>query len=118
MPQGVLFEGTLTGVLPAECVRCLDNFDLQVVAEFSDLYVYPATADAEWVVDDAVNVDLAPLARQLFLLAMPYRPLCRPDCKGLCPNCGENRNNTICSCEEDGVDPRLIALKKLLDSSN
>lgn len=61
---------------------------------------------------DGEHVDLEPLFREQFVLAIPYAPLCREDCKGLCPQCGIDRNSATCSCEPP-IDPRLAGLKGL-----
>jgi uncharacterized protein len=53
--------------------------------------------------------------RELALLDVPMRPLCRPDCQGLCMNCGQNLNEGDCGCEEEEIDPRLEALRKFLN---
>lgn len=74
---------------------------LEVGAEDLDLFPY-----------DGEIVDLEPLFREQFVLAVPYAPLCREDCKGLCPQCGIDRNTGTCSCEAP-IDPRLAALKGL-----
>jgi uncharacterized protein len=60
-------------------------------------------------------IDLAEVMREQFYLAMPMKPLCKPDCQGLCPVCGGNRNRERCACRADWVDPRMEPLKKLLD---
>lgn len=80
-----------------------DNEDLgaEVVSEDLDLFPY-----------DGERVDLEPLLREQFVLSVPYAPLCREDCKGLCPQCGVDRNATTCACEKP-IDPRLAALKGL-----
>jgi uncharacterized protein len=72
------------------------------VAE-EDLDLFPYEGDA---------IDLEPLFREQFVLAVPFAPLCREDCKGLCPQCGINRNTGTCSCEPP-IDPRLAGLKGL-----
>jgi uncharacterized protein len=72
------------------------------VAE-EDLDVFPYDGDA---------VDLEPLLREQFVLAVPFAPLCAETCKGLCPQCGIDRNTGTCSCEPP-IDPRLAALKGL-----
>ena len=59
-------------------------------------------------------IDLGEVMREQFFLALPMKPLCRPDCKGLCPICGANRNRQQCECREEWVDPRLAGLKNLL----
>ena len=68
-----------------------------------DLDLFPYDGDA---------IDLEPLFREQFVLAVPFAPLCREDCKGLCPQCGIDRNTGTCSCEPP-IDPRLAALKGL-----
>lgn len=61
---------------------------------------------------DGEKIDLEPLLREQFVLAVPYAPLCKEDCKGLCPQCGIDRNTGTCTCEKP-IDPRLAALKGL-----
>jgi uncharacterized protein len=61
---------------------------------------------------DGERIDLEPLLREQFVLAIPYAPLCAETCKGLCPQCGIDRNTATCSCEPP-IDPRLAALKGL-----
>ncbi|MGH2628864.1 MAG: YceD family protein, partial [Anaerolineales bacterium] len=61
-------------------------------------------------------LDLTPLVRELALVAMPIRPLCREDCKGLCPECGADRNTVSCGHRQDEPDRRLAALEGLRDS--
>jgi uncharacterized protein len=61
---------------------------------------------------DGETVDLEPLVREHLVLAVPYAPLCREDCKGLCPQCGIDRNVETCACEKP-ADPRFAALKGL-----
>ena len=58
------------------------------------------------------RIDLEPLFREQFVLAIPYAPLCSETCKGLCPQCGIDRNTDSCACEPP-IDPRLAALKGL-----
>ena len=63
------------------------------------------------------EIDLGEVMREQFYLAVPMKPLCREDCRGLCPVCGINRNRETCSCQTDWVDPRLEPLRKLVDPS-
>ncbi len=58
-------------------------------------------------------MDLSPLIREQVLLALPTRPLCQEDCRGLCPHCGINLNRSACGCRVETVDPRLEALRSL-----
>ena len=56
-------------------------------------------------------LDVTEVARQHLLLALPMVPVCRPDCRGLCPRCGANLNERECGCQRDEVDPRLAPLR-------
>src|SRR5207244_13446979 len=71
-----------------------------------------ATEDLDLFPWDGDKIDLEPLFREQFVLAIPYAPLCREDCKGLCPQCGIDLNTGTCTCEKP-VDPRLAGLKGL-----
>jgi len=59
-------------------------------------------------------IDLAPLVRELSLLSVPIKVLCRPDCQGLCQECGANLNLGECGCATDDIDPRFAVLEALL----
>ena len=120
--------GTVQTVLHLGCSRCLEPFALPVDAAFDLQYLPAATAvpgavdDETEVADDDVSVtfyqddqiDLGELVREQFYLALPMKPLCRPECKGICPQCGANRNLDACRCETRWEDPRLAGLKTLI----
>jgi DUF177 domain-containing protein len=116
-PQGLYAEGRITGQVLGECVRCLDNFQLPLTANIAELFIFPPenARPGEPVVPEDAMLDLAPLVREDMLLSAPMRMLCRPDCKGLCPHCGANRNLESCTCAEEIVDPRLAALGAFLE---
>jgi uncharacterized protein len=80
-----------------------DEAELGVELGEDDLDVFPYSGDA---------VDLEPLVREQFVLAVPFAPLCKEDCLGLCPQCGADRNVAPCACEKP-VDPRFAALQGL-----
>ena len=100
-----------------ECVRCLQDFPLPLDIEFTELYAFSAESktDSELILPESGQIDLRPLVREEMLLAVPINPLCDPECKGLCPICGENRNETECDHEIETIDPRLSVLKSLLN---
>jgi len=86
--------GDFAARLPAECARCLKPFAAPVSIHLEDLFVYPpqnATDPLLAVAEDA-HLNLEPLLREYILLNQPTRPLCRPDCKGLCTVCGADLN--------------------------
>ena len=68
------------------------------------------------MLNEAHEVDLTEPVRQSVLLEIPMKPLCRPDCAGLCPHCGKNRNEGPCDCQEEPADPRLSVLADWLKS--
>ena len=119
--------GTVKTALELDCSRCLEPFALPVDREF-DLRYLPSTAaepvaedeEAEIEVDDVSmtfyrdeQIDLNELLREQFYLALPMKPLCRDECRGLCPQCGINLNTGGCDCSPAWEDPRLAPLKTL-----
>jgi len=117
-PQGLLSQVKMRATLYAECARCLTTFPLPLVIDFTELYAFAQkyVTESGLILPDDGNVDLEPLVQEYMLLEVPLNPLCKPDCKGLCPICGGNLNEEICDHDAEAVDPRLIALKKLLNS--
>jgi uncharacterized protein len=115
--QGLLAEVELQATTEVQCVRCLTNFHLPLQTAFTELYAFSSdsTTESELILPEDGNVDLGPLAREYLILEIPIGPLCREDCQGLCPVCGENLNSTDCQHEVDDIDPRLDALKSLLE---
>lgn len=75
----------------------------------------PEDADQAVQIDIHHILDLTEIVRQALMLALPMVPVCRNNCKGLCPNCGKNWNDGDCDCKTEELDPRLAALRDLLD---
>jgi uncharacterized protein len=117
--QGLYAAGTLHAVVRAECVRCLTPFDQVLTIAFDELFSFPPSTatDSLLSIPETGLLDLTPLAREYLLLDFPLQPLCRPDCRGLCPECGANRNETTCAHDTVTIDPRLQGLRALLDDS-
>ncbi len=116
-PQGLLIQAKLGAKTSIECVRCLTEFLLHLETEFSELYAFNkrSVTDSGLILPEDGNINLTPLVREYMLLAVPIKPLCRPDCKGLCSECGENLNEVTCEHTSNKIDPRLEMLKTLLD---
>lgn len=115
--QGIYVEGVLFSRLPAICARCNEPFMQEIEIELDDHYYMPQVAPAgEMIIADTGLLDLGPLVRELSVIAMPIQTFCRPDCKGLCIECGANLNEGPCGCDADDIDPRLAILKKLLNN--
>lgn len=115
--EGILVQATLDTAVEAECDRCLDPIHHQMTIELEELFSTQAQRDAEFVIDDDGILDLSPLLRAEILIDQSHGVVCREDCLGLCPTCGVNRNHEHCDCDMDDIDPRLAALKELLDSN-
>jgi uncharacterized protein len=96
----------------------LETADIPITIQVDELFYYPphAAPPGEMTFDgDSGFIDLAPLVRDLSLLDMPINPICRPDCQGLCMECGQNLNEGDCGCTADDIDPRLAALRQFLE---
>lgn len=115
--KGLYLQGVLTSHIETECTRCLNAVDLPISIELDDLFYYPPAEapEGEYIVGEDGMLDLAPLVRELSLLEIPMQVFCREECLGLCPECGKNLNDGPCDCQIDDIDPRLAALRALLD---
>lgn len=114
--QGLYAHGQLRATIQYECVRCLQPFEQRVSSRIAELYHFPpenAPEGALTVGDDA-HLDFTPIVREDMLVSIPIQALCRPDCKGLCPECGQNLNEGPCDCPAENIDPRLAPLAQLL----
>ncbi len=115
--QGLLIQVKMQAAVEAECVRCLSTFQQPLEIDFTELYAFTpdSVTESGLLVPETGKIDLTPLVRDEFLLAVPISPICKDDCLGLCPVCGENRNISHCEHDEEPVDPRLSGLKSLLE---
>ena len=111
--RGVLARGQFSTKLEAECVRCLELFQLALIMPMEEMFTFSAASDPTYLIDEGW-LDLRQPLREQILLALPMHSLCRPDCRGLCPNCGQNLNEGQCTCSTEDIDPRLADLRKLL----
>ena len=114
--QGIYVEGHLQGNIDLECVRCLSECSQVLSAELNELFDYPPEKDSDphlSISEDAI-LDLGPILRESFLLDLPIQPICRIECMGLCPVCGEVITEEHQGHPEEDIDPRLSVLKTLL----
>lgn len=115
--DGVIVTGTVSSTWHGVCRRCLDAVGATAVAEIEERYQDVVTDPDAFPIEHD-QLDLVPLVREAVLLELPEAPLCRPDCAGLCGNCGTNLNTGSCDCVAVQVDPRwgaLDALRGLVD---
>jgi uncharacterized protein len=120
----VFVNGHVDTRAQVECDRCLQPVDLPVSADFALEYItgsdYESSEVAELTeaemlvaVFDGQAIDVDEVVKEQILLAVPTRMLCREDCKGICPECGTDRNTGDCNCVAEDIDPRWAALKNL-----
>jgi uncharacterized protein len=110
--EGILVTGPLSGVMTLECARCLKRFDHEFQVRVQEMFAEGVSPeDDEYPLAEG-HVDLEPMMRDAILLSAPYAPLCRPDCQGLCPRCGGDRNLGECTCGP-AVDLRWAPLMEL-----
>lgn len=118
----VVVGGEIDATVPLVCSRCTETFPLPAHTAVDARFIpRPATADSVELGQDDLDLDfydhdeldVSRLVETETSLALPMKPLCRPDCRGLCPACGVNRNVVSCTCETRPPDPRLAALRDL-----
>lgn len=105
-PQGLLVDAEFQAYVVGQCVRCLEDFNQPLETEFQELFAYRTrhTRNEEFFVPEDGHIDLAPLVYENILLAVPIKPLCKPDCNGLCSFCGTNLNKSACIHEDARVE--------------
>jgi uncharacterized protein len=113
--EGVLVTGTAHVAVSGECVRCLTEISDEMEIDIQELFVYPGSEADE---DEASRlegdlIDLEPLLRDEVVLELPFQPLCREDCAGLCVECGANLNVDPEHTHDPAVDPRWEKLRDL-----
>lgn len=122
--EEIFFHGSLSGNLDANCSRCLADYSFNLFKEF-DFVLSPEPVRferrGEALRSDelglsyyaAEEINLAPLIKEQVLLALPTRPLCGEDCRGLCGGCGVNLNKEKCVCHAPRSDPRMELFRTL-----
>ena len=114
--QGLYVKGALHSQIEQECTRCLEPFTLPMEIILDDHYYVRAqlpSNDALFVPDSGM-LDITELVREMAVLSVPMHRICRPDCQGLCIECGTNLNEEECGCHDEEIDPRLAQLSQLL----
>jgi uncharacterized protein len=119
----IFIKGKISFLLDIGCGRCLEDAVLHVDSDFTYTLVPAKPETREDLELNAEEleigyyqgdfIDLTPIVCEQIILQIPIKPLCKEDCKGLCPQCGINLNNASCNCRADYVDERLAVLKKI-----
>jgi uncharacterized protein len=115
--EGILATGRVSGSLDAQCVRCLDPVEVELDADFQELFYYDVAdltaeeaEEAQLVVEDLIDVEA--LVHDAVMLELPLQPLCEDDCPGLCAECGARLADDP-EHRHEVVDPRWAALSGL-----
>jgi len=122
--EGVLVSGTVTAPVQGECGRCLDEIVDQVDASIVELFAFADSSTSETTSEDEIYrvdgdyIDIEAVVRDALVLGLPFTPLCRPDCRGLCSECGERLDDLPDDHAHTTLDPRWAGLQNLIDDSN
>lgn len=117
--EGVLITGRISAPVQGECGRCLDPVEDTLDVDVCELFAYPDSLTDATTEDDEVHrirddlIDLEPVVRDDVVLALPRTPLCRPDCAGLCSECGQRLDDLPSEHTHDSTDPRWAALTSM-----
>jgi uncharacterized protein len=122
--QGILVRGDVHTIVQLECSRCLEPVAVAVEAHVEDEFLpsvnvlsgepLPVPEDEALRIDDRHILDLTEAVRQYLVTTLPLQPVCRADCRGLCPTCGADLNLAACDCGTDATSGPLAALGSLL----
>jgi len=117
--RGLIAKGEITASVTGPCSRCLKAIDYEVNYDFEEECL-PSVSTSEALslpdqtdgitIDDSHMLDLSEVMRQYTLLTVPAKPLCRPDCAGICPSCGHDLNQGPCQCPSHAYDQRWSKL--------
>jgi uncharacterized protein len=110
--DGVVARGEIDARWQGLCSRCLAPVSGETSVHVDELFEEDPVEGETYRLDHD-QLDLEPLVRDALMLELPHTPLCRPECRGLCPNCGTDRNTSSCECEPEPADARWAALRSL-----
>ena len=124
-PRSIVAKGALHTDVELTCSRCLSQFTYKITLNFEEEYIPtvdvlsgaplpPPEEAGAFTIDGHHVIDLTEAIRQYTVLAIPMKPLCKEECAGLCPGCGQNLNQETCDCPAQEIDPRWSELTKLL----
>jgi len=121
--------GSIRLKLKLQCSRCSESYPFDLFSDFDLLYlpIEKMTSEVELELKDKDaniayysedRIELLELLQEQVLLALPMKPICSEECKGLCPSCGANLNVSSCNCQAASIDPRLEKLKQIKELLN
>ena len=127
--KSVQVDGSIQISVSMRCSRCVGDFAYPLDIAFKEEYIPAEELDPEAdheLTGSELNIgfytndeiDTGELVKEQVLLAVPMKPLCSMECRGICPECGTNLNEGLCNCSTEKIDPRLAPLKRLMESNN
>ena len=111
---GVAVTGKISSVWEGECRRCMLPLDGELVADVRELFRRGGGEDEGTYPMGADHVNIRDMVNDALFVVLPLLPLCREDCRGICPRCGTDLNVERCGCEEVHLDPRWSGLQVLV----
>jgi len=112
--EGILVSGPVRGSMHLSCARCLKTFEQPFGVDVNELFISELDEEGdEYPLAEDGAIDIEPMVRDAVMLSMPFSPLCRPDCAGLCERCGGDRNLGECACGPEVADPRWQVLGEI-----
>jgi uncharacterized protein len=121
--EGVLVTGTVTAPIAGQCGRCLDPLSAEIAVEICELFAYPDSSTDQTSEEDEIHridgeiLDVEPAVRDAVVLGLPWTPLCRPDCPGLCPSCGQRLDDLPAGHTHETIDPRWAGLARFTETA-
>jgi len=128
--RSILVTGRLKAEVVDLCGRCLEKFTEHLTVNVEEEFFpmrdintgvslgLPEDTEDAFRIDERFTLDLYEAVRQAIITTIPMNPLCKPNCQGLCPECGSNLNHRNCNCARSPADVRWNALRSLLDTSD
>jgi uncharacterized protein len=114
--DGIFVHGSISGRFTMRCARCLKEFERHFDLTVQEVFAREPGPEDDYAIGRDLSVDPEPMVRDAVVLEMPFSPLCKPDCLGLCPVCGGDRNLGECPGHEV-TDPRWSELAGLFDEA-
>lgn len=116
LTDGIVARGVATVETELSCNRCLETWSETLEVPFEQVFRYqPQDEDDEQWIENGAWIDLEPAVHDEVTLSLPLVPVCRPDCRGLCPTCGTNLNEDPCDGHPEESDSPFAALQNLFD---
>jgi len=121
--EGIYVHGEIGGTADMVCSLCLKNYLLDFRTPFAENFYregddFPKDAEQPPPIYHGEEIDLTATIREALQLMLPMKPVCSPQCRGLCPHCGCDLNIRQCGCKKEDIDPRLAVLGQLINNTN